>query len=225
MIGVPSRRRREHDPAEAGPQVVQVRRQREDRHDLGRDGDHELGLARVAVLAAAEPDHDLAQRAVADVDDPRPEDAVGVDAQRVAVVDVVVDERGGEVVRGADRVHVAGQVEVEVLHRDDLAVAAAGRAALDPEHRARATAGGSSTAARRPIRLRPWARPTVVVVLPSPSGVGRDRRDDDVLAARVRGLEAPDALERDLRLGAAVQLDLVVVQPELVRDVDDRPRA
>ena len=39
-----------------------------------------------------------------------------------------------EVVRGADRVDVAGQVEVEVLHRDDLAVAAAGRAALDPEH-------------------------------------------------------------------------------------------
>ena len=40
-----------------------------------------------------------------------------------------------EVVGRADRVDVAGQVEVEVLHRDDLAVAAAGRAALDPEHR------------------------------------------------------------------------------------------
>src|SRR4029079_17974310 len=28
------------------------------------------------------------------------------------------------------------------------------------------------TAALRPIRFRPWARPTVVVDLPSPSGVG-----------------------------------------------------
>jgi hypothetical protein len=28
------------------------------------------------------------------------------------------------------------------------------------------------TAAFRPIALRPWARPTVVVLLPSPSGVG-----------------------------------------------------
>jgi hypothetical protein len=28
------------------------------------------------------------------------------------------------------------------------------------------------TAAFRPIRLRPWASPTVVVDLPSPSGVG-----------------------------------------------------
>ena len=58
--------------------------------------------------------------------------------ERVAVVEVVVDERGGEVVGRADRVDVAGQVEVEVLHRDDLAVAAAGGAALDPEHRAEA---------------------------------------------------------------------------------------
>ena len=29
-----------------------------------------------------------------------------------------------------------------------------------------------AAAVRTPIRFRPWARPTVVVVLPSPSGVG-----------------------------------------------------
>ena len=59
-----------------------------------------------------------------------------VDPERVAVVEAVVEERRGEVVGRADRVDVAGQVEVEVLHRDDLAVAAAGRPALDPEDRA-----------------------------------------------------------------------------------------
>ena len=56
--------------------------------------------------------------------------------ERVLVVEAVVEEGGGEVVRRADGVDVAGQVEVEVLHRDDLAVAAAGGAALDPEDRA-----------------------------------------------------------------------------------------
>ena len=96
----------------------------------------------IAVLAPAEPDDDVAQGAVADVDDARPEDPVRVDAERVLVVEAVVEERAGEVVRRADGVDVAGQVEVEVLHRDDLAVAAAGRPALDPEDRARATAGG-----------------------------------------------------------------------------------
>jgi hypothetical protein len=36
---------------------------------------------------------------------------------------------------GGHRVHVAGQVQVEHLHRHDLAVAAPGGAALDPERR------------------------------------------------------------------------------------------
>ena len=131
----PVGRRREDDPAEPRPQVVQVGGQGEDGHDLRADGDDELGLARDAVLAPAEPDDDVAQGPVADVDDARPEDPVRVDPERVLVVEAVVEERAGEVVRGADGVDVAGQVEVEVLHRDDLAVAAAGRAALDPEDR------------------------------------------------------------------------------------------
>ena len=135
MIGRPSRVVAEDHPPEPRPEVRQVRGEGEHGHDLGRDRDHELGLARVAVLAPAEPDDDLAQRAVADVEDARPEDVQRVDAEGVAVVEVVVDERGAEVVGRADRVDVAGQVEVEVLHRDDLAPAAAGGAALDPEDR------------------------------------------------------------------------------------------
>ena len=142
VTGVPSSRVARTIRAEPRPQVVQVGGEGEDGHDLRGDGDDELGLARDAVLAAAEADDDVAQRPVADVEDPRPEDPVRVDAERVLVVEAVVDERAGQVVGRADGVDVAGQVEVEVLHRDDLAVAAAGGAALDPEDRARATAGG-----------------------------------------------------------------------------------
>ena len=58
-----------------------------------------------------------------------------VDLVRVAVQDRGVEHRRQQVVRGADRVDVAGEVEVEVLHRHDLRHAAAGRAALDAEHR------------------------------------------------------------------------------------------
>ena len=52
------------------------------------------------------------------------------------MVDVVVDQRGEQVVRERDRGEVAGEVEVDVLHRHHLRVAAAGRAALHAEHRA-----------------------------------------------------------------------------------------
>ena len=92
-------------------------------------------------------------------------------AEPVAPVDVVVDHRGEQVVRRRDGVEVAGEVEVDVLHRHDLGIAAAGGAALDAE------AGPERGLAQAHHRLLADAveaspRPTVVVVLPSPAGVG-----------------------------------------------------
>ena len=58
-----------------------------------------------------------------------------IEPGRVAVVQVRVDQRREQVVRGRDRVQVAGEVEVQVLHRDDLRVAAARRAPLHAEDR------------------------------------------------------------------------------------------
>ena len=82
---------------------------------------------------AAERRDDRAQRAVVHVDDAAPADAARVDAERVAPIDVIVDQRGEQIVRRADGVEVAGEVEVDVLHRHDLRIAAAGGAALDAE--------------------------------------------------------------------------------------------
>jgi len=47
-----------------------------------------------------------------------------------------VDHRREQVVRRRDRVQIAGEVEVQVLHRHDLRVTASRRSALDTEHRA-----------------------------------------------------------------------------------------
>ncbi len=44
-----------------------------------------------------------------------------------------IDGGGQQIVSGDDGVDVACQMQVEFLHRDDLAVAAAGRAAFDAE--------------------------------------------------------------------------------------------
>ena len=66
---------------------------------------------------------------------------------------------------------VAGEVDVDVFHRDDLAVSAAGGSALDSED------GAERGLAQRErdlfAELRKGLRePTEVVVLPSPAGVG-----------------------------------------------------
>ena len=77
-----------------------------------------------------------AQGAVVQVDHARPGDVLGVDVQLVALEQVVVEDGAHRVVGRGDGVDVAGEVEVDVLHRDDLGVAAAGRATLDAEARA-----------------------------------------------------------------------------------------
>ena len=81
------------DVAEPLLQVVDVAGEAEDRHHLGGDGDVEAVLAREAVGDAAERGDDLAQRAVVHVDDAAPGDAAAVDAERIAPIDVVVDQR------------------------------------------------------------------------------------------------------------------------------------
>ena len=44
-------------------------------------------------------------------------------------------KRQEQVVGGGDRMHIASKMKIDVLHRDHLRIAAAGRAALDAEHR------------------------------------------------------------------------------------------
>ena len=121
---------------EAGLHVRDRGRKAEHCHDLARDGDLKAVLARAAVFLPAETGDDLAQLAVVHVHRTLPDDALRVDAELVSLLDVVVEHRGEEVCRRADRVKVAGEVEVDVLHRDDLGIAAAGGPALHAEDRA-----------------------------------------------------------------------------------------
>jgi hypothetical protein len=201
---------RQHHPAEPRAEVVQVMGQSEDGHHLRGDGDHELGLARNAVLLAAEANDHPSDRAIADIDDAWPEDAERVDAERVAVVQVVVEERCPQVVGRADRVDVAGQVQVEVGHRDDLAVAAAGSSSLDPEDRPQRRLADADRSAAADL-VEPLRQPDRRGAFALAERRGADRGDDDVLAARIRRLDPLDPGERDLGLRVPVRLDLVVV--------------
>ena len=86
-----------------------------------------------AVEASAQTDRDVAQGSVVDVEHSAPGDVVEVKAEFVAVEQVGVEHRRAQVVGRGHCVHVTGQVEVELFHRDDLAIATAGRAAFDTE--------------------------------------------------------------------------------------------
>ena len=209
------------DVAEALLEVGQARGEAEDRHHLGCHDDVESRLARHAVADPAEPEHDVTQRAVVDVEHPPPGDPPHVDVQRVALLDVVVDQRREQVRRDRDRGEIPGEVQVDVLHRDDLRLPAAGGAALHAEHR---TEGGlpqadhcaftdpaegvAETDRRRGLALA--------------GGCRRHRGDQHELALRPV-LERREVIQRDLRLVPAVRLDARLRDADATGDLDDRP--
>src|SRR5262249_55227861 len=114
-------------------EIVEIPGETEDRHHLRGYGDIEPVLAREPVGDAAERGDDRPQRAIIHVHHPPPRDAPTVNAERIAPIDVIVDQRGEQVVRGADGMEIAGEMQINVLHRHDLGIAAAGGPALDAE--------------------------------------------------------------------------------------------
>ena len=75
----------------------------------------------------------MAQGAVVEVDNAADFDAARVDAEFVAVLQVVVEYGCGEVVCQRDGVEVTGEVQVDVFHRQHLCVSAAGSTAFHAE--------------------------------------------------------------------------------------------
>ena len=109
--------------------------QTERRHDFAGGRDIKAILARRAVRLSAEPVDEVAELAVVHIHAAFPCNAARVDVHRVALLDAVIHHGGDEVVGGGDGVHVAGEMQVDVLHRDDLRITAACRAAFYAEHR------------------------------------------------------------------------------------------
>ena len=203
------------DVADPLLQVGDVVRQAEDRHDLRGDGDVEAGLAREAVGDAAER-ATISRSARSFMSMTRRQTMRRESMiERVPPVEVVVDHRREQIVRGGDGVEIAGEVEVDVLHRHDLRVAAAGRAAFHAEAGAerglaQADRGALADAVQRVAE--PDGRRRL-----SLAGRRRaDRGDEDQLAVGPAG-ERSDELRRDLRLVVAVGLEALRRNAELLR--------
>ena len=119
---------------------------------------------------------------------------------------MIVEHCGAEVIGGSDGVEVAGKVQVDVLHGDNLGVAAARRSALDAEDRAegrlaQAEQGVLAHGAQGVLQAHGRGR----LSLARRSGI--DGRDEDELA-----------LHRGVRKRVDIHLGLVVsVELELLR--------
>jgi hypothetical protein len=207
VIGV-----RHGDRAQAPPQVADVARHGQDGHDLGGGGDVEARLTRVAVGPSPQADDDLAKRSIVHVDHPPPCDAQRVDLVHVAVQDGGVEQRRKQIVGRPDGMDVAGEVQVEVLHRHDLGQPSARRAALDAEHRAqrRLAQAQDRALADRPEPLRE-RHGRGRLALPGPGGRHAGHADE-LAVGHVR--QPVERRQRNLALVPAVRLDLVRLEAD-----------
>ena len=92
--------------------------------------------------------------------------------ERRAEVDVVVDERGEQVVRRGDGVDVAGEVQVDALRGHEPSIGRRRCRRLWRRRPDRATAPAARTRRARRAGAPPASGRSVQVVLPSPAGVG-----------------------------------------------------
>src|SRR5207237_7600338 len=131
-----------------------------------------------------------------------------------------VQQRGEQVVAGAHRVDVAGEVQVEVLHRHHLRQAAAGCPSLDAEHgaeRGLAQAEQRIPADRAHSLSERYRRGGLALARPG----GSDAGYADELAVR-DVVHAVEDAQRHLRLVAAVGLELLGQQAASLGDRFDR---
>ena len=116
-------------------QVCDVLSQTQNSHNLGCYGDIVAVLSRHTVGLSAKSVYYVTQLTVIHIYASSPGNLSRVDVQSVALEDVVVNHRCQQVVRCADCVEVAGEVKVDILHRNYLCVSAACCSALYAEYR------------------------------------------------------------------------------------------
>src|ERR1039458_4559719 len=131
-----------------------------------------------------------------------------------------VEHRGEEVVRRANRVNVAGEVQVEILHRHHLAQATTSGTPLQSEHR---TERRLSQAGNRPLadHTQPLRKTNQRRRVADAGRRWRDASDTYQLAVTL-ARETVDNRQRNLRLVATVGLELARLQTDALSEQGDR---
>ena len=79
----------------------------------------------------------MTELTVVHIDHPFPGNATRIDAQLIAMMDVVVNQGCKEVVGNPNGMEVSGKVKVDIFHWNHLGVPATGSSTLDPKDRAK----------------------------------------------------------------------------------------
>jgi hypothetical protein len=131
-----------------------------------------------------------------------------------------IQRSGAQVMRGGDGVDVAGQVQVEVLHGDNLAVTAAGRSTFNAKGRALGRLANAGEYPLAQVCAQRLAQADHRCALAFPQWRGGDGGHVNVLAVLAFG-EPVEDFELDLGLIRAKQLELAFLDAQFLRDLQN----
>ena len=123
------------DAGETRLQIHQVGGQTQHGHNLTGDCNVKAVLAWNSLCLSAKPIDNVTELTVIHIDSTLPGDLFRIDAEGVALLNVVVQHGSQQIVGGTDGVEITGEMEIDVLHGDNLGIAASGCSALDAENR------------------------------------------------------------------------------------------
>ena len=116
-------------------QVRQAGGQAKDCHHLAGNGNHVMIFTWNTVDGTAHAHNNITQGTVIHIHNAGEDNAARVNFQRIALLHMVVNHRAQQVVCRTDGVDVTGEMQVDILHWDNLCIAAACSTALDAEYR------------------------------------------------------------------------------------------
>ena len=206
------------DPSQSLLEVGDIGGKAQDRHDLAGHGDVKTILTRHTVGLTAQAVNDVTQLTVVHIHAASPDDALGINPEAVSLLNVIVQHSGKQIVCRADGMKIAGKMEIDILHGNDLRVAAAGSAAFQAENRteARLTQGSHCVFPQFTKRVRQADRGRG---FPLSGRRGIDSRDKDQFSVLSIGRQQ---FWIDLCLIAAVWLQGFIGDPCFFSDLPNR---
>ena len=118
-------------------EIKDIFRETENGHDFRSHGDVKAIFTRNSVCFSLKAIDNMTELTVVHIDHPFPGDATRIDAQLIAVMDMVVNQGCKEVVGNPNGMEVSGKVKVDIFHWNHLGVPATGSSTLDPKDRAK----------------------------------------------------------------------------------------
>ena len=157
-------------------------------HNLTRNGYVKAVLAGHTVHLAAHAVNYETKLAVVHVNAAFPCYFANVYSELVALLNMIVEHGGKQVVRRAYRVKVTGEVEVDILHGNHLGISAAGGSALDSENRteARLAQGNGDILAYSAQSVRKAYRRSSLALARGGGGYGGDENQLPVFSLCLR---------------------------------------